>query len=1398
MIASFLRELEEVFSWLLTASWQASVLALFVLLIQAALGSRLNPRWRYALWLLVLLRLVLPALPESALSLFQFAPPAPPALTVSVTEPLFITAPLPAPRVPPAEIAEPTHPVSAYSLLAIIWLVGAVILLVLTWQVNRRFGRQVANSPAIDDPGLLRLFAEAKTELGVRRPIRLIENGQVQSPAIMGLFQPTLLLPADVRGKFDAAELRLIFLHELAHLKRGDVIVQAVIALLQILHWFNPVLWFAFRRMRIDREPATDALVLSRTGEKEKERYGLMLIKLLEHFNQRHSLPTLVGILEDKDQFKRRFSLIARFTRGAYGWSLLGVLVIGVLSAACLTQSKATETPSTPEQQAQTYLQVTYLQTTDTSAMPGPFNIEGSYAEKLIRNSKNAVTKLADFPLKAGMNSLKGKTPAGVDFEITLNWKGSSANKAQNIDVELKWLNAKGGDVSYGSEFKELLRRDECLLIRGPWKTQETSNLLIRFVDHPSAQLQKADSAASTPNPEPSTDTAHIDFQISGQPVQLSDQAQKNTTQLFEELLVMRYINGTPEQVFHFQMLPNTTLEDIQKSGSFLHLAYAKEQTYKVGLHYSFKTKDIWIGLKDSVGSFPGYPGGIIVVTTDKKAPFNLMFGSESLLAGMGLNPEIYPHLPPAMKKTLDEDRGDYQAYLDWTSKKDSSGESINQQAVIAVQAGDPATLQKLIAQGIDLKTIKGDAPTLLFYAESPDVAKLLVQQGVDVNARDPSGSTALHRICRMPGPQATAIVRILLEHGADANAAALDGRTPLMAASSPETVDLLIQHGADVNAKIKGGTTMLQMAAMAKASVFENLLRHGASFDVKKDGPTLMLHAAWVNNTDLIKDLLNRGVDPNIKGVWAMVNGKPDLMLPLTAAVVDGRGQFESVKLLLEHGARADEEMSNAVYNRRAKIIKFFWEHGVRNIPELTYEVSQGAPVADLQKLLDRGDPVDPPKKTGLTPLEDAAMLGNMDTVKLLIAHGANVNRSSRPEPKNPLSESSPLASAATEGQDEIVSYLLSQGGRPDYCAVYPAADNSDPYDDQRPRSHFEETVRLLINAGALKTVPPDVGGYLLSAAMATRQGGPNATVLKMLLDAGLSPESPMPYIVENGEKPNTVIGYYRDFNAKYKNNPIYAGQVSALKPVLDMLGAADKGAGSKTTNADGQPHDPPQPAAVAAKTSRGQIEIDLKVLEIPDDVYLANKEKIDAAVEKADIGLFNHLEGVSLLSTPSVTTEPGLRANVDIVREFPYPTSFEIGKSVLDSSGRTVRNIPPTPREFATKDVGLSAEITPSIDEGNSPDHGKIILNGKFTLTEFEGFTKSNLVGTGTPSFNTSESLFLEALKDHELKGVWIPGEHVGEQGNAAQSRGGPADASRPLVKKRFLLFVSANLVP
>jgi bla regulator protein BlaR1 len=354
--------LEKIFFTILAASWQASVLAVFVIIAQRLLGSRLNPRWHYALWLLVVLRLVLPVLPASTASFYSLFPSTPMAFRPFVDpylekafypdhplRPLQIITPPSTPNLNGITVRMPRQNVADYNrvrfvinaTLALAWFAGMVLFALATVLVNYRFARHVAHAPQITDESLRKIFADAKAELGLRRHIRLVESSHVSSPAIMGLFTPTLLLPDGAREKFTPRELRFIFLHELAHLKRGDVFVQALIALLQIIHWFNPVLWYAFRRLRADREPATDALVLSRTGEADKEPYGLMLLKLLEHFNQRHALPTLVGILEDKDQFKRRFSLIARFTRGAYGWSLLGVLLIAALAALCLTKAKA-------------------------------------------------------------------------------------------------------------------------------------------------------------------------------------------------------------------------------------------------------------------------------------------------------------------------------------------------------------------------------------------------------------------------------------------------------------------------------------------------------------------------------------------------------------------------------------------------------------------------------------------------------------------------------------------------------------------------------------------------------------------------------------------------------------------------------------------------------------------------------------------------------------------------------------------------------------------------------------------------------------------------------------------------------------------------------------------------
>ncbi len=108
---------------------------------------------------------------------------------------------------------------------------------------------------------------------------------------------------------------------------------------LQIVHWFNPLVWVAFHRMRVDRELACDALALSYAQESENQPYGRTIIKLLEGFGCSRWAPSLAGTVENKNQLKERISMIAKFKKTNRGVALAACLLIG-LGLATLTDAQ--------------------------------------------------------------------------------------------------------------------------------------------------------------------------------------------------------------------------------------------------------------------------------------------------------------------------------------------------------------------------------------------------------------------------------------------------------------------------------------------------------------------------------------------------------------------------------------------------------------------------------------------------------------------------------------------------------------------------------------------------------------------------------------------------------------------------------------------------------------------------------------------------------------------------------------------------------------------------------------------------------------------------------------------------------------------------------------------------
>ncbi|HZI32602.1 MAG TPA: M56 family metallopeptidase, partial [Candidatus Binatia bacterium] len=147
-------------------------------------------------------------------------------------------------------------------------------------------------------------------------------------------------------AQFNQSELRYIFLHELAHVKRGDLWLNWLVTVLQILHWFNPLLWLGFARLRADRELACDELALLRAGDSAGMAYGETIVKLLEGLSRPAAVPGLIGILEDKQQMRRRIAMISNFRRPGR-WSALAAVLLAIIAAVSLTDAQTSSPAKT-------------------------------------------------------------------------------------------------------------------------------------------------------------------------------------------------------------------------------------------------------------------------------------------------------------------------------------------------------------------------------------------------------------------------------------------------------------------------------------------------------------------------------------------------------------------------------------------------------------------------------------------------------------------------------------------------------------------------------------------------------------------------------------------------------------------------------------------------------------------------------------------------------------------------------------------------------------------------------------------------------------------------------------------------------------------------------------------
>jgi len=356
---TFCEQLSFFFGWVLRSTAQISVLVCLILIIKAVLQNRLQARWHYCLWIVLLVRMLMPWAPESRMSVFNLIPDLKfetkrqndinkDVLPVAYIDTDTIAAmPAAVPEIMEAGPkieghSKPTERLvlGAAEMLSLVWFGGAFVLGVYVLAGNFSLWRIVRRQRPLTEQKVLDLLEDCKQQMGVQTVLGVVVTDRIKSPALFGFVRPRLLLPAGIIESLRDEELRNVFLHELAHLKRHDIGFGWLMAVCQVIHWFNPLVWYGFHRMRIDRELACDALALSRGQADKYCEYGRTIVHLLEKFSQPQRLPGLACILEDKSQLKRRITMIARFKKGSYRWSVLAVVLLTVLSCVVLTNAR--------------------------------------------------------------------------------------------------------------------------------------------------------------------------------------------------------------------------------------------------------------------------------------------------------------------------------------------------------------------------------------------------------------------------------------------------------------------------------------------------------------------------------------------------------------------------------------------------------------------------------------------------------------------------------------------------------------------------------------------------------------------------------------------------------------------------------------------------------------------------------------------------------------------------------------------------------------------------------------------------------------------------------------------------------------------------------------------------
>ncbi len=318
------------------------VLIGMLLVCKRLFGQKLTGQMQYCLWFPLLSLLAVPFIPirQSQLSpIFSWLPD------------LLHTSP--SPMRPTAVHTVMSHPSGSAGwmedfsvavsqqtpsgigfLLCVVWILGGIVMTGLFLKSLFCFHRLKKSALPLQNPDVRRLYNDCLKEMHITKDIPIYSAAFLKSPVMAGWIRPCIYLPIHLISDYRAKDIRYMLLHELWHYRHKDALANYLMSLAGILYWFHPLVRYALKEMKNDREIACDASVLHMLQANDYADYGNTLINFAEQLS-RSPFPFVSGIHGGMAQMQKRILNIARYHPASvretfFGW-LTCILIAALL-----------------------------------------------------------------------------------------------------------------------------------------------------------------------------------------------------------------------------------------------------------------------------------------------------------------------------------------------------------------------------------------------------------------------------------------------------------------------------------------------------------------------------------------------------------------------------------------------------------------------------------------------------------------------------------------------------------------------------------------------------------------------------------------------------------------------------------------------------------------------------------------------------------------------------------------------------------------------------------------------------------------------------------------------------------------------------------------------------------